>query len=81
MTDNKAEQLTGPLEVLIKKSEIMKTQDNTKSGPNAVSINPERHVWVRHSSKLIENRHERRKIRERLRQLGWVHSVTDEIFA
>jgi len=32
-------------------------------------------------SKLIEHRHERRKIREQLRRVNWLLNAEDEIFA
>jgi hypothetical protein len=60
----------------------MKTTGIAKIGLNQANSEEARPTGSRvHSSKPIEHRHERRKIREQLRRLNWVHSGEEEIFA
>jgi hypothetical protein len=60
----------------------MKTQNNSKSAPDASSQSNQRHGGLRHSAaKTIEHRYQRRKIREQLRHLDWALNGGDDFFA
>jgi hypothetical protein len=59
----------------------MKTQNNPKLSFNLAGSNNQPPARIRQTTKPMEHRHERRRIREELRRLDWVHTVEDEIFA
>ena len=60
----------------------MKTHVNIRTEANFTSESSTRHAELRfHSTKPMEHRHVRRKIREQLRRLDWLTVGEDEMFA